>query len=133
MALPRSPAIKGICCGITTWETCSRANSAAGRANCSTRAAKKSPGNDNQLRPVLVWLDPADGHERAACALDSLQHDHPMFGPFLTTRDKLFAFAAGGENEPVRILYELTPNGQAAADFGAATAAINSRAPLRLP
>ena len=46
--------------------------------------------------------------------LDLLKHDHPMFGPFLTTRDKLFAFAAGGENEPVRTLYELTPNGQAA-------------------
>jgi hypothetical protein len=55
-----------------------------------------------------------------------------MFGPFLTTRDKLFAFAAGGENEPVRVLYELTPNGQAAlGSTRAATAQLAGT--LRLP
>jgi hypothetical protein len=42
-----------------------------------------------------------------------LKHDHPMFGPFLTAHDKVWAFAAGGENEPVRVLYELTPKGSA--------------------
>jgi outer membrane protein assembly factor BamB len=83
---------------------------------------EKVPGNDNLLRPVLVWLDPADGHERATFPLDSLRHDHPMFGPFLTSGEKLFAFAAGGENEPVRILYELTPKVQAAVNRNSAAA-----------
>ena len=72
---------------------------------------EKVPGNENVLRPVLVWLDPATGAERSSTALDSLRHDHPMFGPFLTAHDKTWAFAAGGENEPVRVLYELTPKG----------------------
>ncbi|HEY2148057.1 MAG TPA: PQQ-binding-like beta-propeller repeat protein, partial [Pirellulales bacterium] len=73
---------------------------------------EKVPGNDNQLRPVLVWLDPATGLERATFAIDSLKHDHPMFGPFIAAGEKIWAFAAGGENEPVRALYELKPNGQ---------------------
>ena len=46
---------------------------------------EKVPGNDTLLRPVLVWLDPATGTERATVAIDSLKHDHPMFGPFLTS------------------------------------------------
>jgi hypothetical protein len=70
---------------------------------------EKVPGNDSLLRPVLVWLDPATGAERSSFAIDTLRHDHPMFGPFLTTHDKVWAFAAGGENEPVRVLYELAP------------------------
>ena len=36
-----------------------------------------------------------------------------MFGPFVTLGDKVWAFAAGGENEPVRVLYELKPAGPA--------------------
>lgn len=74
---------------------------------------EKTPGNENQLRPVLVWLDPATGAERPTVPLDSLKHDHPMFGPFMSAQDRIWAFAAGGENEPVRILYELTPKGPA--------------------
>jgi outer membrane protein assembly factor BamB len=73
---------------------------------------EKVPGSDNQLRPVLVWLDPATGLERAAFAIDSLKHDHPMFGPFIAAGERIWAFAAGGENEPVRVLYEMKPNGQ---------------------
>jgi hypothetical protein len=74
---------------------------------------EKVPGNENQLRPVLVWLDPASGAERAVVPLDTQRHDRPMFGPFVTSGDRLWAFAAGGENEPVRVLYELTPKGPA--------------------
>ena len=74
---------------------------------------EKVPGDDKLLRPVLVWLDPTTGTERATYALDSLKHDHPMFGPFLTSHGRVWAFAAGGENEPVRVLYELKPDGPA--------------------
>ncbi len=93
---------------------------------------EKVPGNDKDLRPVLVWLDPADGHEQATFALDSLRHDHPMFGPFLVGGDKLFAFAASGENEPVRTLYELTAKGQAARN-GTSGAPLQLVRALRLP
>jgi outer membrane protein assembly factor BamB len=73
---------------------------------------ERAEDNGGILRPVLVWLDPATGVERASFPLDSLKHDHPMFGPFIAGGGKLFAFAAGGESEPVRVLYELTPNGK---------------------
>ncbi len=45
--------------------------------------------------------------------MSSLQHPNPMFGPFAAAGGKLYAFAAGGDNEPVRTLYELQPNGAA--------------------
>jgi outer membrane protein assembly factor BamB len=74
---------------------------------------ERAEGQSGMLRPVLVWLDPATGAERASFAMDSLKHDHPMFGPFIAGNGKLFVFAAGGENEPARVLYELAPNGKA--------------------
>ncbi len=67
----------------------------------------------NGFHPVLVWLDPATGRERATFACDQLRYPYPMFGPFASAGGKLFVFAAGGDNEPVRTLYELNPKGAA--------------------
>ncbi len=69
------------------------------------------PDRRGKLRPALVWLDPADGHQTGRAALDSLQDDMPMFGPIVAAGDRLWVFAAGGANEPTRTIYELAPHG----------------------
>jgi outer membrane protein assembly factor BamB len=77
---------------------------------------QQAPGNPNQMRPVLVWLNVANGAEISRHALDALRQDHPMFGPFAAVGDRLWVFAAGTENEPTRTLYELRPHGPAVAN-----------------
>jgi outer membrane protein assembly factor BamB len=72
-----------------------------------------APENPNQMRPLLVWLDPATGTEIARHALDSLRQDHPMFGPFAAAGNRLWVFSSGGENDPNRTLCELRPKGAA--------------------
>jgi hypothetical protein len=71
-----------------------------------------APGNPNQTRPLLVWLNPADGTVVAQHALETLRQDHPTFGPFAAAGDHLWVFA-GNENDPTRNLYELRPHGAA--------------------
>ncbi|HEX3998234.1 MAG TPA: PQQ-binding-like beta-propeller repeat protein [Pirellulales bacterium] len=73
-----------------------------------------APGNPNQSRPLMVWLNVADGKEVARHALDTLRQDHPMFGPFAAVAgDRLWVFSGGGENDPTRTLYELHAKGAA--------------------
>jgi len=77
------------------------------------------PGNPNQTRPLLVWLDVATGAEVARHALDTLRQDHPMFGPFAAVGDRLWVFSANSENDPNRTLFELHPKGAAIANDSA--------------
>ncbi|HZZ72498.1 MAG TPA: PQQ-binding-like beta-propeller repeat protein [Pirellulales bacterium] len=60
-------------------------------------------------RRTLVWIDPATGQETRRQPLEDPRGDHSRLGPLFTVHDRLWAFGADNENEPKRILYELTP------------------------
>ncbi len=75
--------------------------------------ARREKAPDSALRPVLVWLDPQTGRPRATFALEPLKHAFPVFGPFASGQNRLFAIAGGGENEAARSVYELVPKGAA--------------------
>ena len=71
---------------------------------------ERAPGDAHKLRPALIWLDPTNGREVSRVAFDSLAGELPMFGPFAAAGDRLWVFAANGESEPTRTIYELTPH-----------------------
>ncbi len=68
---------------------------------------------ENNLRPALVWIDPATGRTKARTALEALKHERPKFGPLLTVGDRRWAFFGRGEQDATRDIVELTPKGAA--------------------
>ncbi len=75
--------------------------------------ARREKGADGQLRPVLVWVDVQTGRAKAYTPLDQLKSGTPMFGPIVAAPNRLIAFSAGGDNDPWRTVFELTPKGPA--------------------
>jgi|GEM_PF-1206076 len=72
---------------------------------------EKTPGNENQLRTRLTWLDPQSGEATASSIVPQLSDADPKLGPLLTHNDRLWTFFGKGQHEPTREVVELVPSG----------------------
>ncbi len=72
-------------------------------------ATRRELVQQDQWRPVLVWLDVATGRELAASPLEGLTDRDPQFGPIVVVKDRLWAFSGKGQREASRELVELLP------------------------
>ena len=64
--------------------------------------------------PMLVWLSPETGRERARCALESLGDKEPLLGPLVVDHDRLWALFGRGLRDPHRELVEFIPTAKPA-------------------
>ncbi len=76
--------------------------------------AEAQPWEGDTFRPVLAWIDAANGEEIAHAPLGSLQSKNPRLGPLTVWRDRVMGFAAvDAERDPQRTLYEFKRAGAA--------------------
>jgi hypothetical protein len=61
------------------------------------------------MLPTLVWIDSETGHEIARQRFLSLADREARVGPFLITKDRLFAFAGKNRKEGKRDIIEFVP------------------------
>jgi outer membrane protein assembly factor BamB len=69
--------------------------------------------DDQDPRPELAWLELQTGRELSSFVLNDLKRPDLRFGPMLSHKDRLWAFAGAGPNEPNRDLLSLVPQGEA--------------------
>jgi hypothetical protein len=67
---------------------------------CCAAAERVEP--DQPRRPVLVWIDPAEGTTLAETTLDLPGAQYPLVGPVAVAGGRTWLFVATGENEPSR-------------------------------
>jgi outer membrane protein assembly factor BamB len=66
----------------------------------------------NRFQPLVTWLDEATGVPAAQAPIRDLQHESPHLGPLVLHRNRYWAFAGRGEQDPNRDFVELVPAGE---------------------
>ena len=72
---------------------------------CCAAAERVEPNQPR--RPVLVWIDPAEGSTVAETTLDLPGTQYPLVGPVAVVAGRAWLFTATGENEQSRAVCEL--------------------------
>ncbi len=75
----------------------------------AVRHVANQDGSANTMVPTLVWIDAETGQEIARQRFLSLADREARVGPFLITKDRLFAFAGKNRKEGKRDIIEFVP------------------------
>lgn len=75
----------------------------------AVRHVANQDGSANTMLPTLVWIDSETGQEIARQRFLSLADREARVGPFLITKDRLFAFAGKNRKEGKRDIIEFVP------------------------
>lgn len=75
----------------------------------AVRHVANQDGSANTMLPTLVWIDAETGQEIARQRFLSLADREARVGPFLITKDRLFAFAGKNRKEGKRDIIEFVP------------------------
>ena len=99
---------------VGTLESIDKASSGnAKQTGCSAilavRHVANQVGSANTMVPTLVWIDAETGQEIARQRLLSLADREARVGPFLITKDRLFAFSGKNPKEGKRDIIEFVP------------------------
>jgi hypothetical protein len=74
---------------------------------------ESAPGQSDQLRIRLTWMNAADGKPTFTTLLPGLEDGDPRLGPLVPYKDRLYTFFGRGQHDPTRDVVELAPTGDA--------------------
>jgi outer membrane protein assembly factor BamB len=70
---------------------------------------RAEPTEPDRYRPVMTWLDAANGEPVAEFPLEGLEDKHPRIGPMVVQGERLWTFFGKGTRDASREIYTLTP------------------------